>query len=186
MSTYNIDGALRTGDVAIYKRSGPVGWLITTFTGGDRSHAGIILCGWNRHWVCAAKGGGIELRPLSNDIATGSIIRVRRVPDDVDVTPDMAFRLASFAVSKVGVYKYGLRKMLMNAVTETVGVPAWARDPQKTPTKAMCSEWVSLLLRAYYAFDPCPKWPDRYTTPDDLDRKSGLVTVCDHLTLVNK
>jgi len=184
MSTYNIE--LRTGDVLLYQRAGAIGWLITKVTGGDRSHAGIVLVGWERNWVCDAAATGIDLRPVSNDLDTGSRIAVYRVPDTVPWEGIALRRLTAFAISKVGVYRYGLRKMLRNAWTEVFGVPPGAKDPDDMPTKAMCSEWVSLLLRAFADFDPCPKWPDRFTTPDDLARKSDLVCVCESLTRVNK
>lgn len=184
MATYNC--TLRTGDVLLYQRTGILGWAITAWTGGDRSHAGVVLNGWGRHWVCDAAVTGISLRPVSSDLLTGGIIRVRRIPEGVTVTPDMERRLADFAISRVGVCPYGTGKMLANAWTEVFGVPPEAKDPAETPGSAMCSEWVSLLLRGYYGVDPCPAWPDRFTTPDDLDRKSKLVTVCDALQLVNK
>ena len=58
----------------------------------------------------------------------------------------------------------------------------------------MCSQAVSFYLRlatARYSeglaggwWDPCPEWADRLTTPDDLDKHSLLVPVCDELAIV--
>ena len=37
-------------------------------------------------------------------------------------------------------------------------------------------------VRSGGTFCTCPNWTNKITTPDDLDRKSELVTVCDLLT----
>lgn len=177
MTTYNVE--LATGQVALYERSGLVGWGITLVTGGNKSHAGLIIVDGGRHYVLDARKPYCDVRPISADVRHGARIKIARLPYGCEWD---AAGLADFAYQIEGYAPYATRKMLRNAWTETFGVGSLP-DPEGIPSRFMCSELVSCLCRLFASVDPCPTRPDRYTTPDDLDRKSSLVTVTDRLTL---
>jgi len=97
-----------TGDCLLVKRDGLIGWLITRFTGGDRSHAMTAVderyvkeareAGWivirreheqtlndtqneKRIWCVSADCDGLWASPLEQWIVEGYDICVRRIPN---------------------------------------------------------------------------------------------------------
>lgn len=181
MATYN--AALETGDVLLFKRRGAIGWGITMFTGGDRSHAEIVVNGWGRHWSIGANASGMTMRPVSNLLQKGEHLRVRRIPADYETPPGWQDELTVCAIDAVGVVGYHYGKLFANAFPYLFQAQS-RRDASKIPRRVICSEWCSVLLCQFAHFDPCPQCEDQWTRPDDLDRKSQLVLVCDDLKLV--
>lgn len=177
---HQYSATLETGDVLLFKRGGVLGWGITLFTGGECCHAEIVVNGWGRHWSIGAGATGIAMRPVSSLLLTKERLRVRRIPEAH--TPPDGWRdaLTEFAIAAVGVWEYDFAAFAGNAFAALFGPPS-KRDPSKMPNRVICSEWCSLLLRQFARFDPCPERPDKWTTPNDLDTKSRLVTVCDEL-----
>jgi hypothetical protein len=179
-ASYNV--VLETGDVLLFKRRGVVGWGITLFTGGDRCHAEIAVNGWGRHWSIGANATGMTMRPVSNLLRTDEFLRVRRIPASYEPTPTWQEELTECAIGAVGVVRYDYAKLFANAFPNLFR-QGRRSDPGDMPRGVICSEWCSLLLRQIAKFDPCPQCQDQWTKPDDLDRKSRLVTVCDKLVV---
>lgn len=178
MADYNVQ--LETGDVLLFKAIAPYAKVITAVTGGECYHAEIAVNGWGRHWSVGAAGSGVRLRPVSSLLLTGERFRVRRMPDSHTPPAGWQDALIETAIDAVGVAKYDFGTLFAQVFSEVFG-PLTKRDPANMPNRVICSEWVSLLLKQCAHFDPCPDYPDQWTTPDDLDRKSRLVTVCDEL-----
>lgn len=176
---YNCD--LQTLDVLLYRGRGPVAWAIRLFTASPYTHAAFAFFDHGRNLVCDATAGGIDVRPLSSDLLTGSRIAVRRIPGPPSIKPQMLDHVHLKVWQAWGVYRYGFGKLLLNAFSEIVG--PWGGDPDGIPRRAMCSEWVSCFLRHYADYDPCPDFSDRFTTPADLARTPCLETVCDDLRI---
>lgn len=178
MSRYNAD--LKTGDILLYRRRGVVGRLITLFTGGQWSHAGLAIVDGGRHYVLDARQPVCDVRPISVDVRAGCAIKVLRVP------PDFAWAeqdVAEFAYRIEGYTPYGVGKLLANAWTAIMGVPDGLLDPDVLPTRFICSELVSRCCRMFAGLDPCAARPDRYTTPRDLSESPCLWTVTERLEL---
>lgn len=188
MAEYNV--ALKTGDIALYRRDGLIGTMITWFTGGDKSHAGIILVDGGRHYVLDARSPHVDVRPISVDVSDGYTIKVARAPKYVQWREPA---LLDFAYQIEGAAHYATWKMLANIWTEWFGCPDGLLDPVEIPNRFHCSELASCCCRLFgwmdaglpepieIPYDPCPGRPDRYTTPRDLDDRSSLVTVTDRL-----
>ena len=186
MMKYNIN--LQTGDIALYRRRGLLGWLITWWTGGDKSHAGIVIVDGDRHYILDARAPAVDMRPISVDVRNGSHITIKRSLPGIRWDADA---LMLFAYHMEGATRYATLKMLSNMWTEVFGCPQGLLDPADVPARFHCSELASRICRMFARwsdtgedFDPCPQRPDRYTTPDDLDRKSSLVTLTDRLAIV--
>lgn len=184
MANYSCD--LKTGDVLLYRHRSLIGWLITLFTGGEMSHAGIVIADGERHYVLDATLPHVDVRPVSVDVADGCSIKVLRAPECIHWAPN---RLSNFAYAIEGTTHYATCRMLACAWTEIFGVPDGLLDPDEIPKRFMCSELVSRCCRMFswweiaddsISYDPCPDRPDRYTTPRDLN-DSSLVTVCEKL-----
>ena len=185
---------LRTGDVLLFGRQGLMGRLITLFTGGDKSHAELVVVEGGRTWSVGAHSDGVWCRPVSSLLLRGERITVRRVPDGLPAPSGWRTRLVRLALSTVGVWRYNFRIFLRCAAWETLGAPAF--DPDwggltddelaRRVRRVMCSQFVSWMLRRTAKCDPCPGWADRATTPDDLDQGEPacrLVTVAEALRL---
>lgn len=189
MSAYNIE--LRPFDVLLY-RGGLRPWTpdpyIRLVTWSDKVHAGLVVqarLGGTanvRNLVLDAKAGGIDVRPVSADVLNGESIRVLRVPLDHPWPLGASDALAEFAWSNWSVTGYAFGKLLAQVYHEIVG--AGPRDPAAPPSRYICSELVSRLLRMLLGFDPCPQFRDATTTPADLDRTSRLREATRRLQLV--
>jgi len=178
MSRYNAD--LKTGDILLYRSRGVVGRLITLFTGGAFSHAGLAIVDGGRRYVLDARAPVCDVRPVSVDVRAGDSIRVMRLP--ADIAWDAA-SLADFAYEVEGYAPYGVAKLLANAWTAMFGVPDGLLDPCGVPRRFICSELVSRCCRMFAGVDPCVERPDRYTTPRDLSESPCLWTVTERLEL---
>lgn len=188
MARFDCD--LLAGDVTTWHAEGFVGTAITLRTGGDRSHAEITVLIEGEPWSAGAHSSGIVAAPIENYVRQGARLRVLRAPEDAG-PPGWRERLWPIIKPHVGVVDYSYRWLLLNAL------PRWVFgnvDPEDVPAEMMCSQAVSFYLRlatARYSeglaggwWDPCPEWADRLTTPDDLDKHSLLVPVCDELAIV--
>ncbi len=193
MTTYNIQ--LRTGQVALYVASGIIGRLIALvdrFPAAlwmrTKSHGGLIIVDGGRHYVLDARKPYVDVRPISADVLHGYRIKIASAPEGV-VWNEQG--LIDFAYAVEGKAPYATWRMLSNIWTEVFGCPTGLPDHAKLPNNYHCTELVSWLcwLFARWAdtgmpYDPLLTKPHHYTTPDDLDRRSSLVTLTDRLAIV--
>ena len=174
----------QTGDVLLYHRQTLIGGVITAVTGGDRSHAGIVVVEPGRAWYVGAEAAGIVARPLANEIKCGSRIKVRRVRyPNVHPGPDgWEKALADAALNVVGLVRYSYEGFFAGLYYQLVD-PNAKPDPRCVPDKMMCSQFASMLLRVYRKYDPCAGATDAGTSPNDLDEALYLETACEELAL---
>lgn len=185
MSAYNVP--IVTGAPLLYEGGYwpiPLGIRIATWS--RWTHAGIAwvaeIEGVTRTLVVDAAGGGIDVRPLSQDVRKGYRIAVL---DDLCLhdTFGAPERFGAFAWEnwQAGT-PYDTRAMLHNLLTEIFGA-SHKPDPPDVPTRYFCSQFVSYALRAFWGFDPLPEYRDAVTTPADLSRSERLAWLTDRLTI---
>ena len=155
-----------------------VSWGISAWTWHRRVHAGFVLKAQGRTLVVDASAGGIDVRPLSADLANGRNICVRRGPSALTYMREEMFRDDVWALWGTG--KYGFRKCGRNILSEILGTLS-NKEGGAIPRTAFCSELVSAFQRKHGLFDPCPQFVDRYTTPADLAKSRVLTTMVDRL-----
>jgi len=171
------------GETALFRRHSwfGLGGLISLFTGGPYSHAEKIVLEAGRIWCVGAHASGIVATPLSSFVLTGERIALRRIPTWHDDHDGWRERLAQFAFSVCGVWRYSYRAFLVCAAA--VGFGPIFGFPKSDPDlsgytdkqlaakvrRAMCSQFVSFCDLRFAGIDPCPFWAHRVTTPNDLN-----------------
>lgn len=171
---------LITGDILLTEWQGPLGAIIAARTGGPFSHASICVRDHDNVAMSSGLGlQGLDRRSVRGCLRRGDGITVMRLP------LEQAWRDRARALCDRNLAEYLHKTYHEQSIEYDVGGllchfwPRWwwkmRPDPVRMPLAAICSEFASACVRRFYGIDPCPDWPDCWTTPNDLWRSPVLL-----------
>ncbi len=176
----NVRAQIEDGDLLLFRRPKAV---LSEATLGDYSHAAMAL--WRGDVLLMAESRewrGARIVTLSSQVRNNpgviDVFRPRIKHEIAAEAADWMARHAGHEYSYLGIVRYAIhREVIFDLCFQMLGLiknPQRYREPVFHEPK-FCSEQVAWCYRRaaierHSEFDPCPRMPSQFITPNDLSR----------------